>query len=188
MKLEEWKHVSEIVKNILTVLAIVGAGWTWYHWTYERYDRAADILFSLEQRFDSKSIQHGARILDDDEEYADIKHLLTAYVENAKTTTPRTLPATSSSTDEMVYAIDDVLRFYVFLGSIRAAKQVPDAALSASYRYVLAEYYNPRRAEFRVYVDQFFPSLRQWLAEDARQHAANPRTGFFRPEEFNWPQ
>jgi len=83
-------------------------------------------------------------------------------------------------------AIDKLLRFYVVMHGVRKARQIPDAALRTCYRYWLAHYFHPRRPDFRAYVNQFYPTLRSWLACEKNwyQRAPSRPHRFFRAADF----
>ena len=75
----------------------------------------------------------------------------------------------------------------MFLYSVCKARQVPEVALRASYRYWLTFYFHPRRTEFRAYVDWFYPTVSQWLRHDEQcARGWRRRNRFFDPAEFGW--
>src|SRR2546428_722954 len=51
-----WKEISEIVKNVVEVLAIFGGLFAWRKWLRERHDRAIDVLAELEDKFTKQEL------------------------------------------------------------------------------------------------------------------------------------
>ena len=190
--LEDLNTLSETVKNLVEALALIGAAFALWKWLVERKDRAADILLKLEQKFCEPEIMRGKQCIEQDERYELIKDRLMAVVESQieksnlaadslKTKQKYELPQEKVLDDHG--AIDTLLRFYVVLCGIRHARQVPDISLSTCFRFWLCHYYNPKRQEFREYVDTFYPTLKKWLAEDRED-----KYKFFRPKDFKWPE
>jgi hypothetical protein len=188
------KTLSEIFKNIVEALAVIGGVSALWKWLAERKDRATDILFELEREFSSKpEIVQGKECIEEDERYDLIKGRLKQYVTESQPERSKS-PAESSKAKQKFgspqekeiengcRAIDALLRFYVMLCGVRHAKQVPEDSLSICFRYWLCHYYNPERKAFREYVDEFYPTLRQWLKTDA-----DNKYKFFRPGDFGWP-
>ncbi len=169
------QQIAEIWANWATVvgvlLAIVGV----YEWLYRRYDRATDVLLELEKIFNSEMIREGRDVLEDKTLYEDIKQKLQHSVKGT---------ATDQEFEDLL-PLDELLRFYVLLVGIRAAKQVPDASLRACYRYWLCHYFNPERTEFRDYVDHFYPTLRNWLQTDRPWYRRRSKY-FFTYEDFGF--
>jgi hypothetical protein len=64
---EEWKTVSEIFKNIIEALAVIG-GVAWLlKWLDERKDRATGILLQLEREVERKTsckVDNASKIAD----------------------------------------------------------------------------------------------------------------------------
>jgi hypothetical protein len=171
MNLSEWKDISEIAKNLIAVLAIFAGFWAWHKWRTERYDRATDVLFELQKEFNSDQLRRGRALIEDDDNYASFAPLLEDAIDRSLSERDRHSGAADLA------AIDELLRFYVFLFGIRMARQVPDDSLSVCFRFWLAHYHSEGRKEFKHYIESYFPTLKNWLKTDRR---------FFRPEEF-WP-
>lgn len=163
-----WRDASEIVKNLFTLAALGGAAWAWYRWRTERFDRATEVLFKLQERFDGEKIRAARRLLENDARYAAIEATLRSEAE----TGPSQSEARSSGHSRLD-DLDEMLRFYVFVYAVRQAGQVPRDSLSTCFRFWLAHYFNPQRHVFRLYVDRYFPTLKRWLGEDPSFFAAN---------------
>ena len=207
-----WKDVAEFVKAVLESLAIVAGSLALIKWLRERYDRATDVLFELETKFQDPQIQQGCRILENESEYiksAPILQMAVRVDANLWPDSPLSnsvkrpeeigqldklihflLPQVSttaeSSPDTTLASLDKLLRFYVVMHGLRKARQVPDAALRTCYRYWLAHYFHPRRPAFRAYVNQFFPTLRKWLDCEKHWYRRSPSrpARFFRATDF----
>jgi hypothetical protein len=191
---ESWKALSEIIKNSIEAVAVIGVviggSFALVRWFAERNDRATTILLELERKFCERAIMKGREYVEDGGRYNFVKKELLQYA--VQSSVEGTKPAAASSKAEPqgqpslekeidgCEAIDALLRFYVVLSGVRHAKQVPDASLSTCFRYWLCHYYNPERTEFKEYVDRYYPTLRIWLAK-ARQ-----KRKFFRPKDFGW--
>jgi hypothetical protein len=76
---DELKTFSEIVKNLLEALAVVGGVLAFWKWLAERNDRAADILLKLEEDFCTPEIVQGKHCIEDNERYDLIKDQLRQY-------------------------------------------------------------------------------------------------------------
>ncbi|HET9384035.1 MAG TPA: Ig-like domain-containing protein [Gemmatimonadales bacterium] len=160
------------VRNVLgfSTLAALLAGLI--KWVVDRSNRATDVLLSLEEQFAGSA--KGRKQLEYDDFYDQKRASLLRG------------PASSGDLED----IDKLLRFYVVLFAVRQARQVPDRSLRTAYRYWLAHYYRKDRAEFRQYVNEFFPTLRRWLHDDVKWHTRRKtpwtiyRARFFRPSDF----
>jgi hypothetical protein len=170
-------HWSEVAKNIVSAVGILGAIWIWYVWSYQRSDRAFDVITKLEERFDSEGVRTGRDLVDDDKDYRSIKIALSKYVDGKADGIQSIEKEQASDVDR----IDDLLRFYELLSAVRSEHQVKDDVLSASFAYYLEEYYNPNRIEFRQYVDRYYKNLKAWLDTDLK--GSGPH--FFNENEFN---
>lgn len=195
--LDNWddlKTFSEIFKNLFEALAVLGGAVAVSKYLVERKDRAADILLQLEHEFCKKKVMQGRQCIEDDGRYHLIKDRLKQLA--AESGHQRSLPAGEVSEEKQkpeispernildeCQAIDALLRFYVVLCGIRQAKQVPERSLSTCFRFWLGHYRSPKRTEFREYVDAYFPTLKKWLADDAKSGHT-----FFCPRHFGWPE
>lgn len=210
--LAQWKEIADLTKTVLESIAILAGSLALIKWLRERHDRATDVLLQLETRFQDPELQKGCRILEDETEYertAPILEMavrsdanlwpespLSKKIDSAEDAPPverfmrflslKTLPNAEASPAATLASLDKLLRFYVVMHGLRKARQVPDAALRTCYRYWLAHYFHPRRPVFRAYVDQFFPTLRNWLACEKRWYKRNPSRPFrfFRAADF----
>lgn len=191
---DDWEHaktVSEIVKNAVEALAIIGGLIGLWKWLAERRDRATDILLKLESEFCKPEIMKGRLCIEDDERYSLIKSRLKQQVDapqgkrSNENESADKIDGNSiqDNVSEDCHAIDAMLRFYVVLCGVRQANQVPEDSLSTCFRFWLGHYHCSTRKEFKDYVDAFFPTLRKWLADDAERRYARR---FFRPGEFGW--
>ena len=170
-ELERLQAWSEIVKNVVTALVLLGGGTAIVKWLYARKDRATDILLELEDRFGAAELRSARACIEDDGEYAKVELELRAAVERTQGAKP----------GKALEELDVLLRFYVLLLGVRGAAQVPDAVLGTCYRFWLAHYFRLDRGEFRRYVDRYFPTLRDWLG---RTDAAARGHAFFEPRKF----
>lgn len=196
MSLADWKTVTEVAANVVTVLAIPGGLWAWWRWLAERHDRSTEVLFKLEERFESADNRKARKLLENGALYRTIRVRLIEAVlfagvareaVPASTSAARRAPASEGENIlRDLELVDCFLRFYVFLCGIRAAKQVPDNSLRICYRYWLAHYYHPGRIELHVYINEYFPTLRRWLKEDREKHSKKPEQSFFNPKQFGW--
>jgi NAD-dependent deacetylase len=184
--LESYSHYAEQLKPILECLALIFAATAIVKWFAERNNRATDVLLKLEEQFETKC-KEGRSLLD--WEYDKVKELLCDAVTSGNRRSGSTEDALKKQS-----AIDDMLRFYVVLCSVRRAKQLPDASLSTSYRFWLAHYYRNDRVELRNYINEFFPTLRSWLLNDCSSWTRFKARflcrwwrSFFTPEHF-WPE
>lgn len=187
---QQLKTWSEIAANWAQVATLASAIFVSIKWIRERNDRSTQVLLELDKRFNAKEVRKGRAVIEDDSEYAQLAPLfleeIRASVEGPATSEIEEKRRPRQELWEAVDAVDAMLRFYVLIRGVRAAKQVKDAALRACFRYWLAHFYNPKRWEFRLYVHRFFPTLRQWLAEDRERNRLLRKTSFFGPEEFGW--
>src|SRR5581483_6182387 len=197
----DWLRVSEISKNFTEAAAVVGAVGTLIKWATERQDRSTQVLLELENRFNEPLIRMGRLCLEDDEHYETISDKLWSAIpfdrhepqaashspsnslEGLRKRLYRKSDQPENHTTDPWTPIDELLRFYTLLGGIREAKQVKDAALRRCYRYWPTHYFNPKRKEFNLYVQHFFPSLKKWIDQDA---SSSDSRRFFRPKEFGW--
>ena len=183
----DWKTISEIVKNLAEVLGLAGGLWVVYTWRKERQDHSTEILFQLEDRFRTEDMRKARALIEDDQAYETLRKVLLEAVlpaasdQAGKPSKPR--GESGSGKHPSLAQLDEVLSFYVLLFGVRQAQQVRDPALRACYRYWLAHYYSPQRRELQAYIDVYFPTLREWLREDARR--PYPKR-FFRPSDFGW--
>jgi NAD-dependent deacetylase len=188
MDLERLKLISEIAKNTVEVLAIFGGAFALWQWLFERYDRGTDVLLELEEKFNERQSVRGRTLIEDDVEYGKVVRLMQKAVLEATESIPLQQTGLSPSDNRQFEPLDSLLRFYVLLHGVRKARQVPDSALKACFRYWLTLYFHPYRPSFRAYVDTFFPTLKLWLQED---EAEVTETGkwwdrFFTPTEFGF--
>jgi hypothetical protein len=190
---EKMKNLSEIIKNLLEALAVIGGVAALWKWLVERKDRATDILLKLETEFRDDKVMRGRLCIEDDRLYNSIKERLKRYVAESRNATqaqqsPSAMEIKVESPEETTgrsddfQAVDALLRFYVVLCGVRQAKQVPERSLSTCFRFWLGHYYHPKRPEFTAYVDAYFPTLKAWLACDKEGGHK-----FFCPEHFGWP-
>lgn len=153
--LHYWKSVSEIASNMVGVLALVGVAWAIMKWFSARRDRTADVLINLARRFDESDIRAGREIIDFDREYDKVK--------------PGLVAAIADKSDRLssppLRAVDALLRFYVLLCGLIKSGQVDIEGARICFRYYLCLYHDTGRTEFRAYVDKYFPTLRDWLAD-----------------------
>ncbi|HEV2695075.1 MAG TPA: hypothetical protein VG347_19425 [Verrucomicrobiae bacterium] len=159
------KDWSDTVKNVFETAAILGGLVAVFKWVNERQDRAADILSKLSEQF--KTLKDGRQLIDDDKKYR---------------TEASTLLAQGVDERWVYQPIDDMLDFYILIYGIRYTRQVPDELLATSFRFWLSHYYRNDRREFRAYVNEFYPTLADWLHEDSPD--GRSETGFFRPGEL----
>jgi hypothetical protein len=122
-------------------------------------DRNTDVLIKLDEQFRSPELQAGKEIVEGQ---------------------------MSLSTNERSAGLDRLLRFYVLLCGVMATGEVPERALSISFRYWLAHYYykdpDPNKINaLRAYINKFYPTLKKWLLSDIVKTGAE---SFFRPHEF----
>jgi len=167
----DWSPILECVTLLIGIAALVKRFW-------ERNDRATDVLLKLEEQFNEHRVRKGRFIVEDINLYNTISESLT------------TPPQRSKMSKDHQY-LDDLLRFYVVVYAVRQAGQVPDRALSTCYRFWLSHYYRNDRAQLRSYINDFFPTLRDWLIEDAGRYRRRDgrlrrwwRPAFFTPDHF----
>jgi hypothetical protein len=186
---DELKTFSEIFKNLIEALAVIGGLFGLWKWLLERKDRATDILLQLEQEFRKPEIMKGRQCIEEIERYRLIKDRLPRYVAESQgerlEPPAESFPGEGKIVEDYCQAIDALLRFYVMLCGVREAKQVPERSLSTCFRYWLGHYHHPQRPEFKKYVDHYFPTLRKWLARDEKRRF---RRKFFPPGDFIWPK
>lgn len=186
------KEISEIFKNYGEILVIGGGLFAWYTWLRERHDRAIDVLAELEKKFTEKELSEARSLVEMDADYDNVAPTLAKCVMEAVAPQQHTVKLSESPPTrglamlmrryfclhgvekrgeaqqrlqqlEQVEGLDTLLRFYVYLRGVQKARQVPDDALRACYRYWLTFYFNPKRMAFRAYVDWFFPTVSAWL-------------------------
>lgn len=189
--MEYWKGLSEIIANFAQAMAVVVAALGVVSWLFKRSDRSADVLLQLETRFDGTVVRRARGLIDDDERYDEIKAELVQAVRDhrrsyAERPSGEPIAGTDRSTDSL-QSIDELLRFYVLICGLHAARQVRTTALRACYRYWLTQYYNPKRGEFRRYVDCFYPTLQRWIRNDRSLFRRGRFRRFFTPRDFRWP-
>ena len=163
---------TEIIKNLVETVAVIGGGAAIIGWLYTRKDRAASVLLELEERFNNPTILNARGMLEDEAMYKPLDSAIQANLSGRET---------DNETGARLDDLDTLLRFYVLLRSIRQAKQVPDESLRLCYAYWLNFYHHPARKGFHDYVDTYFKGLSGWLADDAQ---CASRRRFFRPD---WP-
>jgi NAD-dependent protein deacetylases, SIR2 family len=184
--LELLSHLAEQFEPILKTLAVAGGAFALWKWVKERNNRATDVLLELEEQFEKKC-KKGRPLIEHDWRYNEVKELLRCAVARGERS-----PGEGSDPKELQTAIDNLLRFYVVLCGVRFAKQIPDKSLSTCYRFWLAHYYRKDRNELRLYINEFFPTLRKWLLADSRSNASarlpfslwKSKKSFFSPEHF----
>lgn len=188
MKWEDTLTLSEIIKNIAESLAIFGGAFALIKWFSERHDRSTDVLFKLEEKFNSPRIREAQALIEDEGTFNAIRKLLVDQAipdpeqdPQAKSNDPQL-----TQLDGKIAVLDDLLRFYVFLVGIKKARQVRDSALASCYRYFLCHYYSRDRRELRIYIDTFWPTLKKWLAHDKIWWKRRTLKRFFDPESFNF--
>jgi hypothetical protein len=176
----DWEHPAEYIKTILESAAIACGAWALFHWIVQRRDRATDILLKLDEEFD-KRCKNVRDWLEVDREYDKKKGALDRAVRDKER------PGDAN----ILKDVDDYLHFYIVLHSVVQHRQVPEESLSDSFQYWLAHYYRNNRHEFRRYVNELFPVLREWLLRDttlAGRFVWNPWSKwwrpFFRPQDF----
>ena len=176
--------ISEIARNFAAVLAFGGALFAWWKWRKEKYDRSTDVLLKLDERFNGDRVRNARALIEDDTAYGQVRGVLKKEVsEGGRNIADRRKQ--SGSIEQKLVDLDEMLRFYVVLYGVRQAHQVPDAALSACFRFWLTQYFNPKRVEFAHYVDEYFPTLQEWIHDDFRRYRSKDRR-FFTPEHFKW--
>jgi len=158
INLEAAKNFADITQNIAASLGVLGGVAVAVKWVYDRHDRATDMLIQLNERFVHPDLSAGK---------ACFGGCCAAELSEAETR-----------------ALDPVLGFYVMLCGIREANQVPDRALSLSFAWWLSHYYRHDSRTLRIYINTYYPTLRQWLEQDLEN--PEPRR-FFRAHEF-WRQ
>ena len=179
MELLAWvQTIGEHLKPALECLAILAGALALIKWIRERNDRATDVLLQLEKDFWT-GCKAGRAAIEDRDVYKEVAPALLAYTIADDETRRRETAKLSDELGNQVEAIDTLLRFYVVLVGVRRAGQVPDAALSACYRFWPAHYYHTGHVELRDYINRYFPTVRDWLLEDL----IRPRP-FFRPADF----
>jgi NAD-dependent deacetylase len=184
--LTELKTISEIVKNFIEVAAVIGAVFALIKWLRERHDRALDVMLALEKSFTDPKLVETRPLIENDENYLAIVPVLTKCVLAALDPDATRSPRPTAKEYASLGSLDELLRFYVFLYGVRKARQVPDSALKASYRYWLTFYFHPGRTAFRAYVDWFYPTLSGWLRSDERREKSLFRKRFFTPQQYGW--
>ena len=180
MPTDPWTHyqtVSEVYKNWIQVVGVIGAVFIYYKWLFERRDRSTQVLFELETRFSGEQIQKGAGLVEHDNAYRGIRLALIQAALPSDEVVGAEFSAHSGNNgaDLDLKDLDALLRFYVLLLGIREAGQVPDSSLGSCYRYWLAHYFNPCRREFRLYIAELFPTLHRWLSRDRIRRRAPSR-------------
>ena len=178
MTLKDLSLFANDLKPILECIAfVVGAG-ALIKWFVERDDRATDVLLKLEEHFNEPQVRKGRQLVEDPQKYDSFAAALRA------TPQPEGLSDTYADLDEL-------LRFYVVVFAVRQARQVPEQSLSTCYRFWLGHYYLNKRSDLRTYINSSFPTLRDWLLEDADRHRRRPgsllrwwRPPFFTPAHF----
>jgi NAD-dependent deacetylase len=186
--LGQWQKISEICKNGVQILGVVGAVFLYYKWVYERRDRSTHVLFELEDRFANTDVQNGAFQIEDNHAYKGIRQeLIQASLPQDEVGGVDPAAHGGATSEPTLKSVDALLRFYILLLGIREAGQVPDASLAACYRYWLAQAFNPRRREYRMYIAKNFPTLHNWLSKDRKGRRGKTRKKtFFGPERFGW--
>lgn len=203
-RLERRKTISEIVSNWFTVGGIIVAVFTYHQWVVERGDHAVEFLFKLDEQFNSKDVEMGRNLIDWDEQYDTIKarleeisrhqNLVDEEVERTAMTKlkeqnpddPKVIAWEKTESireiaDKKIQKVDALLQFYVTLNAVREQRQAPDEWLRSRYSVWLGYYNEDDRAEFKDYIDHYYHSLANWLAEDAK---ACPRDKYF--AGHNW--
>jgi len=167
----DWSPILQCVAFLLGIFAL-------YKWSRERNDRATDVLLKLEEHFNVERVRKGRFVVEDINQY------------NAVSESLISLPQRGDVSDDH-QNLDDLLRFYVVLCAVRQAGQVPDRALSTCYRFWLSHYYLKNRTALRNYINGSFPTLRDWLIEDASRYRRRDgrlrrwlRPAFFTPDHF----
>ncbi|HEU4386520.1 MAG TPA: Sir2 family NAD-dependent protein deacetylase [Blastocatellia bacterium] len=188
MSPSELKDYSEILKNAAEVLAVIGGLWAYFKWRAERQDRSTDVLFELERAFNSPDVRAGSQLVEDDDQYDRLRPCLiesSLPPDEIGEQERQTVKAVRPGSTELAQ-LDALLRFFIVLRGMRESRQVKDTVLSTCYRFWLAQYFNPCRREFRLYVRRFFPTLHNWLVSDGRLSIRRSKRSFFRPEGFGW--
>jgi hypothetical protein len=141
------------VKPVLESAAIVAGGVALLKWFTERKDRATDVLLKLEEHFNEVGVRAGRFLVEDGDHCESV----------AKTLNSQRRPKEMTEDQKN---LDNLLRFYVVVCAVRQAGQVSDRALSTCYRFWLSHYYLNKREAFRSYINDSFPTLRDWLIGD----------------------
>ena len=188
MKWEDTLTLSEIIKNTAEALAIFGGAFALIKWFSERHDRSTDVLFKLEEAFNSAGIREAQKLIEDESKFNTIRKLLVeqAIPDPEQGAEVKANDPQSEELKRRIAELDNLLRFYIFLLGVKKAKQVPDSALASCYRYFLCHYYSRNRRELRIYIDAFWPTLKRWLAYDAVWWKRRTLKRFFDPEFFNF--
>jgi NAD-dependent deacetylase len=180
----DWHTASETLKNFAEIAAILAGAFALWQWRIGRYDRGTDVLLELEKKFNEPECLLGRASIEDDVAYGNIVGLMHTAVLEAVEPVPLTESTMTPEENERLGPVDSLLRFYVLMHGIRRARQVRDLPLKTCFRYWLTQYYCPYRPAFRAYVDTFFPTLKQWLHDDAKRWRKSRR--FFTPADFDW--
>src|SRR5579863_3158453 len=117
------KEISEPLKNYAESAALLGAGFAWWKWLRERHDHATEVLFALEKTFADSKLAESRLLIEDDARYGDIAPVLARCVRAALA--PSSVHKPSPEDLARLGNLDELLRFYVFLYSVRQARQVP---------------------------------------------------------------
>jgi|GEM_PF-100666 len=189
MSKNDWKVLSEICVNLAGVLAIIAGPFILVHWLYQRRDRSAEVLFRLEELFNSPVVQLGRSLVESDRAYLTVSSLLireSLTGEHSKSFLSGDAGDGSTKHSEQLQAIDALLRFYILLFGLKRAHQAPDASLRICYAYWLTQYHNPARRELRLYIHAMFPTLARWIRNDRGVFKRKSIYRFFIPEHFGW--
>jgi hypothetical protein len=74
--LSYWKDLSEIFKNVVGGLAILGGIVAWVKWLQERHNRSVDVLAELEKKFTERDISEARSLIESDTDYKTIAPIL----------------------------------------------------------------------------------------------------------------
>jgi hypothetical protein len=204
------------------VAGIIGGTFGWWQWIEARNDHRIEILRLLDDRFNSKEVARGREVVDWDEDYDLIKFRMNEFatkppsywlaksilrvalakcIAEGEPLTPELVAfqieeRRNASLDPKIRDVENLLRFFEFLYVVHNEGQVQDIYLREFYSYYVKLYYNIDRRELRHYVDRYYGTLRDWLADDMgapvdkRYFSPNPRMAdpllyLFKPRPHN---
>jgi hypothetical protein len=167
------KTFSEISRNLIESLAVLGGVAALWKYLNERKDRATDILLKLENEFCKKKVMQGAAmhrrrqtLSSDKRPIEAVRRRLAAWTVDAGGTIIRgraEVPIPTGN-DHPGRMSGDRRRCF---GStwcsvgVRQAKQVPERSLSTCFRFWLRSLRNPKRTEFREYIDSILSNIEE---------------------------
>lgn len=145
---------TDIAQTIVQILVLIGGACTYFSWKRSLKDRAASVLFELEERFCVDSLVEGRGLLEYQATYLELEQAMTTAMcetgASNRTTgkNPSQHTELTAPQEKQLDQLDALLRFYVLLRGIRAAEQVPDESLRLGYAYWINFYSHPKRVTF----------------------------------------